>query len=458
MIRRFGDWLRASLEPPPRYDQGIAAITNGAPAPRIRGVLWCLFALFAILILWATFGKLDIVATAEGKLVPRSFLKIVQPADAGIMRELLVTEGQRVAAGQVLIRMDTSISQADTKGLATEIAIRRLQMRRIDAEVADKPFRRELTDQADLFSKVTDQYNAYRQAYLDSLSQERAGLIKAQQDYESALQVRDKLKNSLQFYNRQADTFQKLGEGGFVSPLFVGDKERERGEKEQDYKAQEYALSALQAAISQSERKIAQITSQYRQQLQTERIQAMSQLERLEREWDKQEHKNSLLELRATHSSIVKDIATHTLGTVVTPGTILLTLVPLDEPLIAEVQVKNQDAGFIHADQHAKVKVVSYPFQKYGMVDGEVAHFGADASETAGGRPEEVNPEGRLAVTANYKTHIRLRAQDLHWNGETLQLLPGMQVVAEIKLGDRTVLEYLLSPVQKAVHEAGRER
>ena len=120
--------------------------------------------------------------------------------------------------------------------------------------------------------------------------------------------------------------------------------------------------------------------------------------------------------------------------------------------------MKNQDAGFVHSDQLAKVKIDTYPFQKYGMLEGEVIHFGADASETAGGRPEEINPEGRLAVTANYKTHIRLKAQELVAGGETMKLLPGMQVIAEIKLGDRTVLEYILSPVQKAVHEAGRER
>ena len=172
----------------------------------------------------------------------------------------------------------------------------------------------------------------------------------------------------------------------------------------------------------------------------------------------KQSHKNALLELKAPQSGIVKDIASHTPGTVVTPGTILMTVVPKHEPLIAEVQVKNQDSGFIHASQPVKVKVASYPFQKYGMLEGEVVHLGADATDTVGGRPEEFSPENRLNVQANYKAHVKLKAQQLNAQGETFELRPGMQVVAEIHLGERTIMDYLLSPVQKAVREAGRER
>jgi HlyD family secretion protein len=187
-------------------------------------------------------------------------------------------------------------------------------------------------------------------------------------------------------------------------------------------------------------------------------MQTLAQLEKLHPEWDKQTHKNTLQELKAPQSGIVKDIASHTPGTVVTPGTILMTVVPQHEPLIAEVHIKNTDAGFIRANQPVRVKVASFPFQKYGMLDGEVVHIGADSTDTVGGRPEEVNTENRLAVQANYKAHVRLDKQSLRGDGREFNLKPGMQVTAEIHLGERTVMEYLLSPVQKAVKEAGRER
>src|SRR5687767_11912988 len=113
------------------FAPSILAIQQRPPSPMPRAVLWTLLALLAILLLWSLIGKLDIVASAEGKLVPQTYVKIVQPADAGIVREILVTEGDRVRAGQVLLRLDTTLSEADTAIVAKEVELRSLQLRRI---------------------------------------------------------------------------------------------------------------------------------------------------------------------------------------------------------------------------------------------------------------------------------------------------------------------------------------
>ena len=188
-----------------------------------------------------------------------------------------------------------------------------------------------------------------------------------------------------------------------------------------------------------------------------ERVEVEAQYRKLEQEWAKQQHKQGLLELKAPQTGIVKDLATHTVGTVVAPGTILMTLVPLNEPLQAEVMVKNEDVGFVHEGQKVKVKLAAYPFQKYGMVDGMVSHVGADSIEQ---NPNKL--DGQLAdkprPQATYKAIVTFDKQALEADGESFKLAPGMQVVAEIKQGSRTVMEYLLSPVQGAFHEAARER
>ncbi|NCN88921.1 MAG: HlyD family efflux transporter periplasmic adaptor subunit, partial [Gallionella sp.] len=156
-----------------------------------------------------------------------------------------------------------------------------------------------------------------------------------------------------------------------------------------------------------------------------------------------------------------KDVATHTIGTVISPGTILMTLVPKDEILRAEVWVSNQDVGFIHQGQPTKVKLASYQFQKYGMVQGEVAHLSADATDAnqqgtgASAPPSAKSPNGQPYA---YRALVDLKAQELIVNGIKHALSPGMQVTAEIHLGTRTILEYLLSPVMGAFQEAGRER
>lgn len=458
MLSSLQTWLKSKLESRDSLARGLHAIEHAPPAPLPRAMMWCLLFLFGVLLGWSLVGKLDIVATSEGKLIPATFLKIVQPSEGGIVKELLVKEGEQVTAGQVLVRMDTHLSDADTKSLAAEIALRRLTLRRIDAELQNRLMSRAPADPPELFLKVLDQFRAYRHAYQDSIAQEEASLTKLRQDLAGAMQIKSKLERTLPFYEKQANTFEKLGKEGFASPLLAEDKKREYVEKEQELKVQHFAVTGAEASIAQSEKRIAQITSNYHQQLQTERIQTQAQLEKLQQDWEKQSHKNALLELKAPQSGIVKDIASHTPGTVVTPGTILMTVVPKHEPLIAEVQVKNQDSGFIHANQPVKVKVASYPFQKYGMLEGEVVHLGADATDTVGGRPEELSPENRLNVQANYKAHVKLKAQQLNAQGETFELRPGMQVVAEIHLGERTIMDYLLSPVQKAVREAGRER
>ena len=139
------------------------------------------------------------------------------------------------------------------------------------------------------------------------------------------------------------------------------------------------------------------------------------------------------------------------------PGVIIMTLVPADELLRAEVWVSNQDVGFVHAGQDAKLKLTAFTFQKYGMLDGRVLRVSADAAEqSAGGGAARA--DAQRAQPAAYKTVVELNTQHLDTDGRRYELAPGMHVTAEIKLGSRTVLEYLLSPVQKAFHEAGRER
>jgi hemolysin D len=433
----------------------ILAVQERPPAPLPRTILYLLLGLVAILIVWAIFGKLDVIATAEGKLVPQTYLKIVQPSDGGIVKEILVKEGQSVSASQILMRMDAQLSEADSRILQNELALKQLQLRRIDAELTGSPLKFQKSDNAELFRQIEAQYLAHVRAYQDGINQEKASLAKAQQDLAASMQIQAKLKEVLPSYRAQEDAWQKLGKDGFAPSLMVMEKQRERIEKEQDLKAQEHNVQSLKAAITQSEQRISQVGSNYRQQLQNERVETEAAFRKLEQESAKQAHRQGLLELKAPEAGIVKDLATHTVGTVVSPGTILMTLVPVNEPLQAEVQVKNEDVGFVHEGQKVKVKLAAYPFQKYGMVEGKITHLGADATES---NPSKGADNAQPSSQARYKAIVTLAKQSLDTDGEALKLAPGMQVVAEIHQGDRTVLEYLLSPVQRAFHEAGRER
>ena len=449
------------FEADPRdFQPALLQAQTRPPAPLGRAVLYAVLFLTGSLLLWAALARLDIVAVAEGKLVPSGYLKIVQPAEQGVVKEILVREGETVREGQVLMRMDAALADADARALAADFHTKRVALRRSEAQLAGQPLRREPADPASVFARAEAQYAANVSAHRTALAQEQAVLEKARHDLASAEAVRAKLIQVLPHYREQEKAFEKLSNDGFTGRLMFTDKQRERIEKEQDLKSQEFIIAAAASSIAQSEKRFAQIGADYRRQLQAERVELAPQIERLREELAKQKHRHQLLELRAPQAGNVKDLATHTVGTVAAPGTILMTIVPVGERLRAEVWVSNDDIGFVRVNQPVRVKLAAFQFQKYGMVDGTVAQVSADATESpnantrSGGLPGRERPAGPLA----FRALVDLETDYLASDGERYLLAPGMQVLAEIHLGDRTVLEYLLSPVRKAFHEAGRER
>jgi hemolysin D len=423
-----------------------------------RTVLHLLLAMLAVALSWSAVGRLDIIAVASGKVVPETYLQIVQPAETGIVRELLVKEGDEVVAGQVIARMDQKIADADIRALQSDLQLKRLQLRRIEAELGGVPLVRTADDLPELHAKVQAPFAARRQAYLDSIAAEDAVRQKAMHDLRAAEENMLKLRQTVPIYRDQAEAWDKLADEGYAGRLLALDRRRLYIENRQDLEALSHTAEGLKATIAQSERRIDQIGSNYEQQLHNERVEAEGLYRRLQEEWEKQSHKHSLLELRAPQNGIVKDLATHTAGSVVAPGSILMTLVPLNVSMQAEVWVNNLDAGFVEVGQPVRLKVVAYSFQKFGMVDGKVRQISPDATDTPTAKTEGAERPAEHSLPSSYRTIVSLDTPHLAAQGKQYRLTPGMQVVAEIRLGTRTVLEYLISPVQKIAHEAGRER
>jgi HlyD family secretion protein len=445
---------------PADFAPPLLRIQERPPAPLAGWMLRLLLALIACAIVWAVFGQLDIVAVANGKLVPASYLKIVQPAEQGIVKDILIREGERVKAGQVLIRMDAVLTSADVNAIRTEYDNRRLALRRIDAQLAGGRLERRKDDPPALYAQIAAQHESNVRAYQNALAQERSMLEKARYDLEAAQATKLKLEQVLPHYVEQENAFEKLVKDGFAGRIMYTDKRRERIEKEQDLRAQESTIRSNVALIAQSEAKMAQITADYRRQLQTERVAMAAEAEKARQELAKHEHRQGLLELRAPADGTVKDLATHTVGTVAAPGTILMTLVPLDESLVAEVWVGNDDVGFVRSGQDVKLKLAPFQFQKYGMIRGKVLRVSADASEAPNPntRSDALTGRDRPMGPLAYRAIVELASATLQVDDMAYPVGPGMQVAAEIHLGTRSVLEYLLSPVRKAFHEAARER
>lgn len=443
------------------FSAPLLRLQDKPPNPLGQRVLWVLLIFLAALIVWATFGQLDIVAVAEGKLIPQSYVKIVQPAEAGIVKQILVKEGESVRAGQILMQMDTLIAEADTKSLAADAARKRLSIHRINAELANEPFRIGTDDPPALAREIEAQYRANRAALSAVLAEERTRLTKAQQELAAATQVKHKLEATIPHYLAQEKAFEKLAKDGFAGSIMTSDKKRERIEKEQELETQGHLIASAAASIDQSQKRLEQIEADARQKLYTEKNDLTSQLDKLTQEVTKQAHRQALMELKAPQDGTVKDLATHTAGTVVQPGTVMLTLVPKDDTLRAEVWISNEDIGFVQPGQEVKLKFAPYPFQKYGMAYAVVETISADAADqnTQGNnRAVPTTDSTGKPQPLRYKALINLQAMYLTADDKRFPLSAGMQTNAEILLGTRSVLEYLLSPVKKAWHEAGRER
>ncbi len=452
------------LHPPSRWHDPLGLICTDAPNSHSRIVLWSVALLSLLLFGWALIGQLDVIISAEGKLTPQTLIKIVQPAEAGILKALLVKEGDQVKAGQVLARLDTTLAQADSQGLSSDLRLQKLEERRIQAELQQQPLRSLPGDALSEFEQIKKRFDANRSMFADSVAQEQAMFVKAENDLRGAAEILRKLEQSLPSYKKTAEAYRSLKTEGFIGDIAADEKIREAHEKEQDLAAQKASVAAAQANLSAQQTRIRQLQSSHDSQLQKELAEVRARITQLQPNLQKSQYREGLMELVAPQDGIIKDLATNTLGAVLQPGAVLLTLVPSNELLYADVNISNADVGFVREQQPVRIKLTAYPFQKYGMLKGEVIHISADASELGKANPPPAttsNNESSSPIDASstYKARIALNSQTLrNPQGSDLHLSPGMHIIAEINQGQRSVIDYLLSPLQKVVQEAGRER
>lgn len=436
------------------FSPKLLSVWREPPSPLPRAMLATLLLLLLGLLVWAFFGRLDIVTRAEGTLVPRNRVQIVQPFEGGRVAEILVREGQRVESGQALMRMDASISVVETGEMARELAMVRLQLRRVQAELDGEDLSLEATVADDNFLQVREQLISNRQAYNDAVAEQQAALNRTQSELAAAREVRKKLQGILPIFRSSEAAYEELSVNGSVASLEVLDRRRARIEAERDLEQQLERIVSLQGQKNEIGARLERLESEYRQRLLAERYELQDREAKLEAEFKTREYRNQLLALKAPRGGIIKNLATHTEGYVVPSGTVLMTITPTDEPLQAEVYIQNQDVGFVQPGQTARLKMAAYPFQRFGTVDGRVDLVSPDSNRNEGNE----QPSSNSQMQSAYQAMLTPAKQLLEKDGERLELRSGMAVIAEIKLGERSVIEYLLSPIRRTLDYAGKER
>lgn len=448
---------RRQLDGPPRQGHEAeflpAALalreTPVHPAPRIAMGLILLFALLALL--WAVFGRIDIVASAQGKLIPDDRTKIIQPMETASVRAIHVRDGQWVAAGDLLIELDATQAEADSTRLAADLEVARLEGARARAllaaaETGRRP-RLEMVPGvatphlADAQRLLDGQYGELR-AKLDQLDAE---IMRREAEARATRELVAKLTRTVPIARQRARDYQDLLEKNFVSRHGFLEKEQARIEQEGDLATQQAKLEEIRAALLEGTRQRAALVAETRRITLDALNQAEQKVAGLSQELLKAARRDEYMRLTAPVGGTVQQLAVHTVGGVVTPAQPLLVIVPGDNALEVEAFVENKDIGFVHAGQEAEVKVETFPFTKYGTLPGKIIQVSSDA----------IQDERRGLV---YAARVKLARTTLDVNGKNVNLTPGMAVTAEIKTGKRRVIEYFLSPLMQYGDESLRER
>lgn len=438
-------------------------IMETPPSPGLRILLLTLCSLFAIAIAWAIIGKVDVVAVASGKTLPTANVKTIQPIEIGAVRAIHVRNGQQVRKGQLLIELDPTMVGADeaqaTRGLLTS----RIAEARNDALLAHmngRPARfvappgtpPEIAETQDLLIRsAIAEYEAQRAGLMQSRAEREAELTASQSETE-------KLRQTLPLVDQQLSARRDLSDKGYFSKLKMLEYEQLRLEHLQNIEIQASVAAKARAAMSNIDAQVAQLRQGFAKTASNDLSTAEGESSMRGEELRKSERRRLLQQLRSPVDGTVQQLAVHTVGGVVQPAQPLMIIVPSGTEVAVEAQILNKDIGFIREGQPVRVKLEAFPFTDYGLVEGVVETISRDAileESERGGTTRPGPPRGAALI---YAARIRLK-RDYIAIGSRRQLIgPGLAVQAEIKTGERRIIQYLLSPISQAMDEAGRER
>jgi hemolysin D len=441
-------------------------IVETPPSPLGRSIGGTIILLFVLALTWACLGEIDIVASAQGKIVPSGRIKVIQPLEIAVVRAIRVQDGQAVKAGDVLIELDPTINAADVSRLKSELISAQVNVARLRAALTESDtFQAPPGADKDMVATqrnfLLSQVGEYR-AKLGALS--RQAEQKEAEAATSAAMV-SKLEAIIPVLRQRFEIRRTLANAEIGSKLQYLEMLQAVTEQEQELAVQKSRLREAQAAVRTLLETQKQTKAEYQKTILDETSKFEPKATSLEQELIKAEQKTKLQLLVAPVDGVVQQLAIHTAGGVVTPAQALLVVVPTDSRVEVEAMISNRDIGFIEPGQVAEIKVDTFSFTKYGLIPGRVVSVSQDSiSRTKPDRPNDEAPGTDTSSSEpsgqelNYSARVALDRTQIQVENKLVNLSPGMAVTVEIKTGSRTVLSYLLSPLMRFKQESLRER
>jgi hemolysin D len=448
------------------------------PSPVRMASIWLICAAFATALAWSYFGWLDIHAIAQGRIQPSGRSKIVQPLEPGKIIAIAVENGSRVSAGDLLLELDPTETGADREALARDLESIKAEAarRRVAVAAAGRTGHEPLSVAfpAGTSGGVRRREERVLAADLAQLASSQASLLAQHAEHVAA---RDRLSASIAARERllaltkeRSDMRESLNEKGALSRALVIDSLTQYETQVTTQVSERGQLAEALASLTTLERKIEEAASQFVADQMQKLAEAERKADRLEQEFIKAQSRNDRVKLRAPIAGTVQQLAVTTIGQVVTTGQPLMTIVPLDSPIEIEAMIQNKDIGFVEPGQPAVVKVESFPFTRFGTIDGTVLKVSRDAVDEreagalsdpgSAAKPQASTTAAAPAKGQNlvFPATIGLSRKVINVDGKDIPLSPGMAVVVEIRTGQRRAIDYVLSPLREVVSSTGHER
>lgn len=417
-----------------------------------RGWLLTLFLILLVTIAagavtWAAWARIEVVARAQGVVVPSGRARSVESLEGGIVREIAISEGDVVSEGQMLIRIDDTGAAAGFGEIAARRVALQAKALRLEAELLQKTApdfsTLGLADDSPLALRQLALFDSRQAADLSQRTVLVSQVAQRSQEIEELSSALARTDESLELLDEE---IRLRADSGVVPRAQIIPIERERTAKRQERDSVISRRAQAKTALGEAEARVLELNLNRRAEINTERSDTLNELSVLDETLKRASDILQRTSLRAPVEGIVSVLNVNTLGSVIAPGEEVARIVPAGDQLEVEARVRPEDIAFIRLDLPAKVKLTSFDFTIYGALEGRVVRIGADAER------DETTGETYFPII------VRTDIKTLSRNGETHEIRTGMIASVDILTGERTVLDYLLKPLRKARLEALRER
>jgi adhesin transport system membrane fusion protein len=407
------------------------------------------FAFVVVMLFWANGAMIDEVTRGEGRVVPSSKTQVVQNLEGGILSEILVREGDIVQEGAVLVRIDNSLAEANLRDLQGQYISLQARVARLDAlfdgaETVEYPT--EVVKKApDVVQAQNILFGTQRRQNAAQLSILESQRFQREQEIQEAVSQRRQYRNSLALAREELGITEPLVRQGIMPRLDLIRIERQVADLEGQIRTINTTIPRLQTALQESDNRIDEFNASNRASMSDQLITTRNQLKSIKETLFASTDRVTRTEVRSPVYGTIKQLKFNTVGGVVAPGADIVEIVPLEDSLLIEAEVRPADIAFLRPGQKAIIKISAYDFSIYGGLEATLEQISADTIKYDGG-------------DAFYRVYLRTEQNTLTRQGKILPIIPGMTATAEILTGSKTVLDYLLKPILKARDRALRER